>query len=288
VEYCAPGTSPHCETSDSWLVCCGDTHQTFCETTVPGGEGCWTTGVDCSTVQSCGGQARACQAGGTAHCTADGGFLCCGGSYPTFCDARNGASANCFGSGIDCSTVTPCGGRDHACPTGGTPSCRPDGGFSCAGQGRDGDDCQTGADCQGGQCLHWNSFPTILWCSSSCTSDADCDSPTTCQSNGVCGPDIQNYCSADRTQVLGRDKTGREYGVIQTCSATELCGEGSIPGNSYCRFACANNKYDDECTECTFGTYDPSTQECCGTCYYVNADVCGATGSYSSCAPPTF
>ena len=73
-----------------------------------------------------------CDAEKTQHTTASGRILCCGPDYPVFCDENSdGFDGSCFGDGVDCSTITACGGHWLACKAGQLPFCDEDDNMIC-------------------------------------------------------------------------------------------------------------------------------------------------------------
>lgn len=124
---CPSGSTSHCGANGPSL-CCGSPRNVACD--VPGyGTGCWDEGVDCSTLQLCGGRWSACYAGWTPHCDATGGFVCCGGMYPRYCDPSRPRypGESCWPDDVDCSTIATCpDGRVLACPAGYRVDCATD------------------------------------------------------------------------------------------------------------------------------------------------------------------
>src|SRR5215471_221997 len=92
--------------------------------------GCWSSGIDCSSIRNCGGTAHGCPAGYVFDCTANHCALLCNPtcscadpSFPVLCSgmgspADGGTTTDCWSAGTDCSTVTNCNGDYHACSTG--------------------------------------------------------------------------------------------------------------------------------------------------------------------------
>jgi hypothetical protein len=102
--------------------------------TVCGGDlgqsSCWTTAVDCNTVQRCGTSLRACDAptdmgAFSGHCGSDRNLYCCPSQYPVFCNTVAGNCGHCWSSGTNCgSPMVSCNDNlCHSCSNGHTYSC---------------------------------------------------------------------------------------------------------------------------------------------------------------------
>lgn len=172
----------------------------------------------------------------------------------------------------------------QACFQDTTPQCT-NGSLRCltgtgggTGNGQDCSSCASDSDCEGGACRHFTTNPDVNWCTRQCSSDFDCNYPMKCNT-GLCMPELDFYCSEDRTQVLKRDACGADYGVVETCTGNNACAkEGNLTA---CLWACRGTTYNDGYIGCTYLNYDRAQNQCCGVCYYLTLG-----GSYSDCVTP--
>jgi hypothetical protein len=73
-----------------------------------------------------------CPDGTVPHTTSGGRTVCCSGDFPVFCDDNDsGYQGSCWAEGVDCETLTLCGGSWRACYEGNLPYCDDDDNFSC-------------------------------------------------------------------------------------------------------------------------------------------------------------
>ena len=84
------------------------------------------TATDTETVQ------MYCPDGSEKHTTASGSVVCCSENFPVFCDENeSGYAGSCWNDGVDCGTLTLCGGDWHACAEGSLPYCDAEENFLC-------------------------------------------------------------------------------------------------------------------------------------------------------------
>lgn len=85
-------------------------------------------------------------------------------------------------------------------------------------------DCGSTACPTGWSCFNW-SGSSVTFCSKPCTTNADCRSDHTCDSDGDCIPTRANVCNAG--DVWSQDSCGRNITVQTDCTASQTCQSGA-------------------------------------------------------------
>lgn len=225
-------------------------------------------GADCSADTECGtshcAQGKCCDTTCGAACTACN----LAGSNGTCTDVQSGADpqgicaaqaqASCGTTGM-CSSgqcafylsTTIC--KPGSCEPGGPPSSALTPPSRCDGAGK----CVTPIDqgCAPGRC-----DPTSLMCLNTCTTNADCTNPNTCQ-NGSCGLILKG----------GTCSTTNQCATGLTCNHDKVCCDQACDG--VCETCKPPGGAAGTCTAVTAGQVDPSNM-----CAVTVAKTCGTNG----------
>jgi hypothetical protein len=150
-------------------------------------------------------------------CVAEPGrTFCLPGCVPAGAENTNATCAN--GLDDDCDGYIDCidfscsqSAMVTACGNGSVANCQP---------------CERAADCAGGACFRYNSLEdAALYCTSPCTSDADCTAGLSRCVNGHCShqdAEITAVCAQNGTGRLWTDACGITQG-FQPCAAGHTC-----------------------------------------------------------------
>jgi hypothetical protein len=156
-------------------TCSGD-YPTFC----PISGSCWSEGVNCETVTSCGGTYKACKSALLKVDCATDKCVCKNSDYPVYCAATSEATDGCWTPGTDCSTVTMCNGEKKACHSGYSFNCATGNCVSNGGSGGSGGSggCTYDSECGYSKICKYGSCITP-----ECTHDSDCYGCNRCSDN---------------------------------------------------------------------------------------------------------
>lgn len=239
----------------------------------------------CTVYAAAGGQGDPC----TTAATCSGGRVCEGVS--------GGTQKIC---------TQDCSGAGQACPSGYTCQASTSG-FACLPQIGATDHCKfcaSGQDCSTGVCLR-DSDSGITWCSSTCTSTAQCPTNNTCvttASGGYCVPNTTctNQCTGPSQCPLGYACTGGtcvptgnpgdRCEVSNFCKTAQggACSVCVLDPNStsiaFCRSCCQGNAAGGFCQGCALTTCT-SPETCIGLTNNMDG-VCLAVGSLPGACQP--
>ena len=238
----------------------------------------------CTVYSAPGGQGTAC----TTTCVA-----------PLVCEGPTGATQKIC--------TQDCTGTGQSCPSGYTCQASTNG-FACLPQIGASDHCKfcaSGQDCSTGVCLR-DSDTGVTWCSSTCSSNAQCPSQNTCvmtSSGGYCVPNTQctNQCTSPSNCPVGYGCSGGMCAPTgnpgDRCEVSNFCktaqgGACSVcvidpttTSIAFCRSCCSGNAAGGFCQGCALTTCT-SPQTCVGLTNNMDG-VCLNTGTTlpSACQP---